>query len=59
MLSSLLKKGVGLDEIEHFVRYEESKLKGGGKKSNFRSMVSRMMKEKLMDNINFTLKARK
>ena len=61
MLANLVKSEVGLPEIEHFVRHEESKLRGGVKrcKMKFRSMVTKMMKENLMDNINFALKARK
>ena len=61
MLAELVKSEVGLAEVENFVRSEESKLRGGGKKNKLklRRMVVSMMKDKLRDNINFALKARK
>ena len=36
MLAELVKCDVGLAEVENFVRYEESKLRGGGEKNKLK-----------------------
>ena len=60
LLGDLIKKDVGLKELEEFVEKERGKLKGKAKGiSVAREMVRKLMKEKLRDNIKLVSKLRK
>ena len=59
LLNSLLRSGVGLPEVENFARQEVKKMKGGGKMSKIRGTVSKVMKDKLLDNSKWAKTSRR
>ena len=64
LLKELLKRGIGLREVEDFVRNERSKFRGGGLKKKLslkkhREIVKKFMSEKLREAKGEGIKLRK